>query len=154
MGISLKIFVVRDDNSLERLPTALYERLMKNNKSEKVLKYAGKNVKSAFCYIEMESRKPVSIIRIDYAILYFDSLGYLDTEKIENALSLVAEITGGFLETWNSEKIINSQNHFAKVRYKNEYKWKPTSEIEKAIVDAMFTPKKKSRFHLIKGKEK
>jgi hypothetical protein len=118
-----------------------------------MLKYAGKKVKCAFCYLEMEARKPVGIIRIDYAILYFDSKGYLDTEKMEDELRLVSEIAAGFIKTPGSEKIIDSQNHFAKVRYKNEYQWKPTAEIEKAIIDAIFAPKKKSHFRIIKGKK-
>lgn len=38
----------------------------------------------------------------------------------------------------DSEQLIDARHRFAKKRYDSEYRWKPTAEIEAAIVAAIF----------------
>jgi hypothetical protein len=104
----------------------------------------------------MHSRRPVSLMRIDYSLLYFDSEGYLDTQKVDNELRLIAEFTFDFMavkeKVSGSNTIIDAQPHFAKKRYHNEYKWSPSKEVEKSILKEVFAPPKKQRFRIIKKK--
>ena len=47
MGLSIRVFIVEDDDSINRLPLAKYERLLKRSSDERLLKYAGKRVRYA-----------------------------------------------------------------------------------------------------------
>jgi len=64
MGVGLRIFIVNDDNSLERLSLKKYERLMKRDPDISFPQYAGKRVRYAEVAIEFENRKLVEIIRM------------------------------------------------------------------------------------------
>jgi len=56
MGISLRIFIVNDDDTLQRLPLARYDRLLERNPKESMPQYAGKRVRKPLwswtCYTE------------------------------------------------------------------------------------------------------
>jgi hypothetical protein len=47
MGISLRIFLVNDDDSIKRLPLTRYERLMRGDPKERLPECAGKRVAKA-----------------------------------------------------------------------------------------------------------
>ena len=78
MGIGLRIFIVNDDDSLERLALTRYERLMQRDPDTSFPQYAGKRVRYAEVAIEFENRKPVEILRMEYFIMHFDSKGWID----------------------------------------------------------------------------
>jgi len=44
MGLSIRVFIVEDDDSINRLPLAKYERLLKRSSDERLLKYASESV--------------------------------------------------------------------------------------------------------------
>jgi len=74
MGIGLRIFLVNDDDSLERLAVARYDRLLRRNLEERLPQYAGKRVRYALVAYEVENRKPVEILRIEYNYLSLGSM--------------------------------------------------------------------------------
>ena len=41
MGLSIRIFIVEDDDTIKRLPLTRYERLHKHDPDERLLNYAG-----------------------------------------------------------------------------------------------------------------
>lgn len=55
MGIGLRIFLVNDDDSLERLAVARYERLLRRDPEECLPQYAGKRVRYALVAYEVEN---------------------------------------------------------------------------------------------------
>jgi len=75
MGIGLRIFLVNDDDSLERLAVARYERLLRRDPKERLPQYAGKRVRYALVAYEVENRIPVEILKIEYNYLSLDSEG-------------------------------------------------------------------------------
>jgi hypothetical protein len=75
MGIGLRIFVVHDNDSIQRLSLACYERLIRRDPEERLPQYAGKRIRYAMTVLELANRKPVEIIKIQYALLSFDSEG-------------------------------------------------------------------------------
>ena len=44
MGIGLRIFLVNDDNSIQRLAVARYDRLLRRDPEERLPRYAGKRL--------------------------------------------------------------------------------------------------------------
>ena len=92
MGIGVRIFLITDDNSLERFPMRRYERLLRHDPVERLPHCAGKRVRYALVVLEIEQRKPVAILRIQCSFLQFDSEGRLDIKEQEREARLAVEL--------------------------------------------------------------
>jgi len=138
MGISLRIFLVDDDDSIKRLPLTRYERLLRGEPEERLLQYAGKRVRYALVVVDLVNRIPVEILRIQYSLLSFDSEGRMDPVEREKKAKLAFELLPPMPMEQDPSQLIDAQHYFAKKRYDNEYRWTPSPEIEKAIMDAIF----------------
>ncbi len=140
MGVGLRIFIVNDDNSLERLSLKKYERLMERTPDISFPQYAGKRVRYAEVAIEFENRKPVEVLRMEYFIMHFDSKGRIDSTARDDerrlGVNLIAPI---HFET--DPVVIDAQHHFAKKRFDHQFRWKPTPETEMAILQTIFKTK-------------
>ena len=137
MALGLRIFLVKDDDTLERISQARYKRLLRREPHEGMPELAGKCVRSAVVVVNLAERKPVSIDRIQYSQLYFDCNGLIDIEKKEAQVRLALEIIPALMLKQEPGKVIDARHHFAKKRYNNAYRWKPTREIEAAIIGAV-----------------
>jgi len=80
-------------------------------------------------------------LRSEYSILTFDADGKLDSDAFEEEARLAMETLPPIMITPRSSQVIDALHHFAKRRYHNEFKWKPTPEIENRIYDAIFAHK-------------
>jgi hypothetical protein len=138
MGIGTRIFLIHDDDSLERLPLTRFERLLKGDPEERVQQHAGKRVRYAMVALEVEQRKPVAITRIQYAFLHFDAEGRLDISEREREARAAVEMFAPLYEENHRSKVIDARYRFAKKLFINEYKWTPSPEIEAKIVEAIF----------------
>ena len=140
MGVGLRIFIVNDDDSLERLSLKKYERLMQRAPDISFPQYVGKRVRYAEVTIEFENRKPVEILRMEYFIMHFDSKGRIDGTVRDDIMSLGVNLTPPIYFK-NDPVVIDAQHHFDKKRFDHQFRWKPTSEIEMAILKAIFKNK-------------
>jgi hypothetical protein len=75
MGLEIRVFIVKEDDSIERLSLKRYNRLIKGNPDEQLLQFAGKRIRYALMVLEMMDRKPVEILMTEYSFLAFDSEG-------------------------------------------------------------------------------
>ena len=143
MGIGFRVFLINDDDSLQRLSVGHYGRLLHGEPKEQLPQYAGKRVRCAAVSLEVKKRKPQSIIRIDYDFLFFDAEGRIEKSEQEKEIRLAAELMSplsGIFEKESSRKIVDARSQFAKKRYEQEFKWSPSPEIEGAIMTAIFGP--------------
>ncbi len=140
MGISLRIFIVDDDDKLQRLPLARYDRLLAPNSKECMPQYAGKRVRYALVVVDLINRTPVEILRFEYSFLSFDAEGRIDPTESEKEARLAFEILPPlpFLFDKPTDNVIEARHLFSKKRFENEYKWTPAPRIEDAIVNAVF----------------
>ena len=138
MGITVWIFIVNDDDSIQRFPLARFERLIERDPNERLPQYAGKRVRYVEGAVELEQRKPVDILRILYLILPLDSEGRIDAAEQERGRRLGAEMMPPIVMDRDSKQVIEAGYRFAKKRFDNEYRWIPTPEIEAAILKAIF----------------
>ena len=143
MGIGIRVLLVDDDDSIKRLPLTRYERLFRRDPNEQLLQYAGKRVRFAEVAVELEERKPVRIIRAVYGILPFDSEGRIDTAEYEKEMRFVAEMMPPILADRSSPKIVDAKHKFAKKRFDDQFRWEPTPQIEKSIVEAIFVKRQR-----------
>jgi hypothetical protein len=138
MGLGTRIFIVKEDDSLQRLTLKRYNRLIKGHPDEGLMQYADKRIRYALIVLEMINRKPVEILMTEYSFLTFDSKGRLDASEREKAARLVMDTLEPMSPEQKSGKIIDVKHRFAKKRFDDRYLWKPTPEIETAIQRAIF----------------
>ncbi len=138
MGVTLWIFIVNDDDSIERFPLARFERLSELDPKERLPRYAGKRVRYVEVALELAKRKPVNILNMLYLILPFDSRGRVDAKEQEKERRLASDMMPPVLPDRGSQNVIEAQHRFARKRFDNEYRWEPTPEIEAAILEAIF----------------
>jgi hypothetical protein len=138
MGLGTRIFIVNEDDSLQRLTLKRYNRLIKGHPDEGLMQYAGKRIRYALIVLEMVNRKPVEILMVEYSFLTFDSKGRLDAIEREKAARLAIDTLEPIAPEQKSGKVIDMKHRFAKKRFDDRYMWKPTPEIETAIQRAIF----------------
>jgi len=138
MGLGTRIFIVKEDDSFQRLSLKRYNRLIKGHPDEGLMQFAGKRIRYALIVLEMINRKPVEIIMTEYSFLAFDSKGRLDAGEREKAARLVMDTLEPIAPEQKPGKIIDVKHSFAKKRFDDRYLWKPAPEIETAIQRAIF----------------
>ena len=138
MGLGTRIFIVKEDDSIERLSMKRYNRLIKGHPDEQLSQFAGKRIRYALIVLEMMKRKPVEIVMTEYSFLPFDSKGRLDASEREKAARLAMDTLEPIAPEQKSGKVIDVKHRFAKKRFDDRYLWKPTPEIETAIQREIF----------------
>ena len=63
MGLSIRIFIVEDDDIIKRLPLARYERLLRRDPNERLLEYTDKRVRYALIVVDLFNRRPIEIVK-------------------------------------------------------------------------------------------
>jgi hypothetical protein len=138
MGLGTRIFIVKENDSLQRLSLKRYNRLIKGHPDEGLMQFAGKRICYALIVLEMINRKPVEIIMTEYSFLAFDSKGRLDAGEREKTARLVMDTLEPIAPEQKPGKIIDVKHRFAKKRFDDKYLWKPAPEIKTAIQKAIF----------------
>ena len=96
MGLSIRIFIVEEDNTIKRLPLARYERLLKRDPNESLPKYAGKRIRYALIVVDLINRRPIEIVKDEFAYFDFDEEGRLKISEHEQKESLAFDMLSFF----------------------------------------------------------
>jgi hypothetical protein len=137
MGLGMRIFIVKDDGSLERLPISRYNRLLRHDSDERFPQYAGKRVRCAVIVVESKDRIPVEIVKSQFSYLLFDSTGRLLMEWDEKEARLAMDMSEPVIADMDKQ-VVDARHKFARKRYAREYRWEPSPEIEASIHKAIF----------------
>lgn len=138
MGLSIRVFIVEDGDTIIRLPLARYERLRKCDSDERLSKYAGKRVRYALIVVDLANRRPIEIIRDQFGFLNFDDEGRLKVAEHEKKESLAFDMLAPLLSDQTNSRVIDARHKFAKKTYFDKFSWTPTDEIIAAIGNAIF----------------
>ena len=138
MGLSIRIFIVEDDDTIKRLPLARYERLLKRDPDERLSKYAGKRVRYALIVVDLVNRKPLEVVRDEYAYLEFDEEGRLKEPEFENEEVSAFDMLDFSSVEPQDRRVIDARHKFARKRYFDKHRWQPTDVIVTAIAEAIF----------------
>jgi transposase len=138
MGLSIRVFIVEDDNTIKRLPMIRFERLLNRDPNEKLSKYAGKRVRYALIVVDLVNRRPIEIVKDEFAYLNFDDEGRLELSEHEQAESLAFDMLNFFSLKQKDKRFIDARHKFAKKRYFDKYRWEPSDEIIAAIFGKFF----------------
>ena len=138
IGLSIRIFIVEDDDTVKRLQLARYERLLRRDPDERLSKYAGKRVRYALIVVDLVNRKPIGVVRDEYAYLEFDEEGRLKEPEFENEEISAFDMLDFSSVEQHDRRVIDARHKFARKRYFDKHRWEPTDEIVAAIGEAIF----------------
>jgi len=138
MGISLRVFIVNEDDSLQRIAVTKYDRLIARDPRGRLPEYSGKRMRYALVFVDLENRQPLEILRIQYSYLYFDSEGLIEADQIEKETKLAYQAMSSLLPDEPDKTFIDARQKFAKRRFDHLYHWEPTPAIEAELVTEIF----------------
>ena len=133
MSVRARVFFV-DGSRVTRIPTLRFESLWFGDDTATMPENAGKRVCCAMVYVEVYDRQPLGILHIDYMVLAFDSGGRLDPSARRRQERLALETVSRNLPSV-SEPVVEIGPHLAVRQYRDEFKWKPTDEQARTILD-------------------
>jgi hypothetical protein len=136
MGLAVRVFLVEDDGYLRRLPLARYERLLRGEAEGFLPQYAGKRVRYALVVVDLVDRKPIEIRHVEYSWLSFDAEGRFNRSEQEKEVRLAMEVLPPVSGEESLQQIIDARHRFARKSYDDRYKWKPSPDIQAAIIAA------------------
>ena len=133
MSIGVRIMFL-DGDRIIRVSQRRFERLVDRDLNEAMPEYAGQRLRCAMVYVQLADRKPVEVVRIDYMVLPLDTEGRVDSDLQSRKMMLAGEMFG-FGMTGTAERVVDFGPYLAEKQYRAEYKWKPTENEERALVD-------------------
>jgi transposase len=83
MGLSIRVFIVENDDTTKSLPLARYERLLRRDPDERLSRYAGQRVRYALIVVNLVNRKPIAVVKDEFGFLFFDDEGQLKLSELE-----------------------------------------------------------------------
>ena len=120
MGTGCRVFFVGDNDSLQRIPMARLERLLRFGRRESLPQYAKKRVRSAMVVVEVEGRQVLTIRNIEYSIFTFDAKGQIDKKEWERGMRLGIDLLPPIPDGEHPQQVIDAYHRFAKRRYEHE----------------------------------
>ena len=136
MGISIRIIAVHSDNSLRRIPSSRFDRLMSGDPSERFPEYASQTIPYAELIIVLHNRQPVRFVRIIYPFLPFDAGGRLDMQKKGEEWEASREIWDAHLAGMFGEMSLEEsdrQQEYLKIVRDLQHRWDPDESMERRI---------------------
>lgn len=137
MGFGFRIYFVNDKDEIKRVSNASFKRISDRNPKEVHPEYKNSRIRYAEVILEIENRKTVSIVRIVYGYLKFDSTGRIDKELQDEEMRAAMGMIS-FQSADKSSNVVDASSRFAKKAYKDKYTWNPSPELEQAIIEAAF----------------
>ena len=137
--LSIRVFIVENDDTIKRLPLARYERLLRRDPDERLSRYAGQRVLYALIVVNLVNRKPIAVVKDEYAYLDFDKEGRFKEpvyEEVESSPLDMLDILS--FEQKKDRRVIDARHKFARKRYFDKNRWEPTDEIVTAIAETIF----------------
>ena len=92
MSYSPRTFIVGPDDTLYRLASAKFSRMVDDPESHRLERFAGQRVRMAEAIVEVRDRAPCAVVRLVYEMLGFDAEGRLDRATFIRQNAALAEL--------------------------------------------------------------
>jgi hypothetical protein len=138
MGVSLRAFIVDEDDTVHKISYVMYKRLVGQDPHECLKQYAGQRVRYALIAVQVKNRRPVNILHTEEGFFTFDLKGRLDLSSRKEEIKLIFDSLTP--HTWNKspKRVVDARHHFAKKKFEGKYTWKPTPQIAETIIRMIF----------------
>jgi len=92
VSYSTRTFILGPDDTLYRLASAKFSRMVDDPESDRLERFAGQRVRMADVIVEMRDRAPCAVVRLVYQMLGFDAEGRLDHATFIRQNAALAEL--------------------------------------------------------------
>jgi hypothetical protein len=89
---STRTFILGPDDTLYRLASARFSRMLDDPESHRLTRFAGQRVRMAEAIVEVRDRAPVAVVRLICEMLGFDREGRLDRAAFIRQNAALAEL--------------------------------------------------------------
>lgn len=133
MGYSLQRFFVAADDTLYRLATTAFDRMLHDPSQHRLPAFAGQRVRSVEVVVELANREPVAVVRRSFSVLTFDSAGRLNAarhleQQFARAETALAPV---FASSDRDAKVVSAASRFIA----QGGAWTPSAALQRAIDD-------------------
>lgn len=92
MGFSCRTFLIARDDTLWRLSSTKFNRMLRDSTSHSLPVFAGQRARMASVVVELVARTPVRVVRNTFSMLTFDAEGRIDASRFEKHQFALAEL--------------------------------------------------------------
>ena len=92
VSYSTRIYILAPDDTLYRLASATFSRMVDDPTSLRLERFAGQRVRMAEVIVEVRDRAPYAVVRLVYEMLGFDAEGRLDRDTFIRRNAALAEL--------------------------------------------------------------
>lgn len=135
MSYSTRTFILGPDDTLYRLASARFSRMVDDPESQRLERFAGQRVRMAEAIVEVVDRAPRAVVRIVYEMLGFDADGRLDRAAFMRRNAALAELAMGRLMPRSEAKetaVVDASSRFVA----RGGSWQPSAALERQILSA------------------
>ena len=135
MTYSPRTFILGPDDTLYRLASAKFSRMVDDPESHRLERFAGQRVRMAEAIVEVRDRAPYAVVRLIYEMLGFDAEGRLDRAAFIRENAALAELAmGGVIPRLGAKEttVVDAGSRFVA----QGGRWQPSPSLEQEILRA------------------
>ena len=135
MTYSPRTFILGPDDTLYRLASATFSRMVHDPNSHRLERFAGQRVRMAEAIVEVRDRAPYAVVRLIYEMLGFDAEGRLDRAGfIRQNAALAEQAMSHVIPRLEAEEttVVDAGSRFVA----QGGRWQPSPSLEQRILRA------------------
>ena len=135
MTYSPRTFILGPDDTLYRLASAKFSRMVDDPESHRLERFAGQRVRMAEAIVEVRDRAPYAVVRLVYEMLGFDAEGRLDRSTFIRQNAALAELVMDCVIPRTVAKattVVDAGSRFVA----QGGRWQPSPSLEREILRA------------------
>lgn len=131
MGISCRMYLLDQDDTLYRLPSAKFSRMLRDPITCRLPHFAGRRVRMTDVAVELFDRQPSRVIWITFAFLAFDDDGHFDLATFDRHQRARTELALALpsLEPKSDEIVVDAADRFVA----QGGRWTPSRALRRRI---------------------
>jgi len=130
-----RTFILGPDDTLYRLASAKFSRMVDDPESHRLERFAGQRVRMAEAIVEVCDRAPCAVVRLIYEMLGFDAEGRLDRAAFMRQNAALAELAmSHVIPRLEAEEtaVVDAGSRFVA----RGGRWQPSPSLEQEILRA------------------
>jgi len=135
VSYSPRTFILGPDDTLYRLASAKFSRMVDDPESHRLERFAGRRVRMAEAIVEVRDRAPYAVVRLVYEMLGFDAEGRLDRATFIRQNAALAELAmSRVIPRLEAERtdVVDAGSRFVA----RGGSWQPSAALEREILRA------------------
>ena len=131
MGISCRMFLLDQDDSLYRLPNTKFDQILRDPTCCRFARFAGIRVRMGDVAVELINRQPICVVWITFGFLTFDDEGYFDANAYDRQQRARAELALALPSVESSREgiVVDASNRFVA----QGGRWTPSRTLQRRI---------------------